>query len=81
MALSFRSAVQAHDGMLWACPTPPRGSIFQFALGTNTLRRHSVRPWKSRTFVITPNRRASPGSPDTGSIASIRAAAASFPIE
>ena len=37
MGLSIcRSIIEAHDGMLWALPNAPRGSIFQFVLGGDT---------------------------------------------
>jgi signal transduction histidine kinase len=37
MGLSIcRSIIEAHDGMLWVVPNPPRGSIFQFVLGGDT---------------------------------------------
>jgi signal transduction histidine kinase len=37
MGLSIcRSIIEAHDGMLWALPNAPRGSIFQFVLGSDT---------------------------------------------
>jgi signal transduction histidine kinase len=37
MGLSIcRSIIEAHDGQLWVVPNAPRGSIFQFVLGTDT---------------------------------------------
>jgi signal transduction histidine kinase len=37
MGLSIcRSIIEAHDGMLWVVPNAPRGSVFQFVLGTGT---------------------------------------------
>jgi signal transduction histidine kinase len=37
MGLSIcRSIIEAHDGMLWIVPNAPRGSVFQFVLGTDT---------------------------------------------
>ena len=38
MGLSIcRSIIEAHDGMLWVVPNAPRGSIFQFVLGADTV--------------------------------------------
>ena len=30
-----RSIIEAHGGRLWACPSPPRGAIFQFMVPVN----------------------------------------------